>query len=558
MFVDAILDSEAKRRVVVAGPGTGKSYLFQSEVGRHEGKPLLISFLRALIEEMEEKLGAVAHVRTFHSFCKLEFLKLHAGKHPEFKFHYPALTRLIDDDLIVAGTATPAQHVGRAVELAMQARQGQEQLEQWLQLAERYHAYGHTDLVYRVLKCIEEGDEVPHYEVVIVDEFQDFSPLERGFIEHLTTKGRSLIVGDDDQALYEFKKAGPDGIRDLFSDAGCTIFSLPYCSRCTPVVVDATHALVGQAQKLGLLKGRIEKPFVCYLPDKQGDGEKYPKIIHAVCSGQSRRVPYMARYIKEQIEAIPDDEIAHSWEGAYPTALVIGPNPFRKQVYDYLKEALPNVTLKASEEPTVERIDAVKILVGDEEANLGWRIACYCWPGMNPAVKKFLSDAKLELRPLLPAEFVSLVLSLVGILRAYKEGLGVSSEELQLFEREIGLTLQDAAPDVEQSAAPEEEVVELVEDDRSKPSILCTSFPGSKGLSAAHVFIVGMNEGHVPRHDPTDVEVMNLLVGLTRTRKSCHVLSVRQFNGTWLDKSRFVDWIGDQVEELKVDRAYFG
>ena len=59
------------------------------------------------------------------------------------------------------------------------------------------------------------------------------------------------------------------------------------------------------------------------------------------------------------------------------------------------------------------------------------------------------------------------------------------------------------------------------------PTIICTTLVGAKGLSAEHVFIVGMNNG-ASLGTPgavTDDEVCKLIVGLSRTRKACHLVS---------------------------------
>ncbi len=313
-FVNGVLQSQARSRVIVAGPGTGKSHLFRSEVAKYEEQPLLISFLRSLIEEMQPALGDKALVRTFHSFCKREFLKLYAGKRPGFRFHYPLVNQLIDQDLIVTGRASASSI--REIENAMHAQRDHDHLEDWLGIAELYQAYGHTDLVYRVLKCIDDGDEVPSYPVVIVDEYQDLSPLERAFIERLADLSPTLIVGDDDQSLYDFKSAGPDGIRNLHGGGDAEVFWLPYCSRCTTVIVDAVHRLAEKAMKEGFLAGRIEKPFVCYTPDKEAESISYPKVIHAECSVQMKNAPYIAKYIEQEINKIPLAEIEHAWADA--------------------------------------------------------------------------------------------------------------------------------------------------------------------------------------------------------------------------------------------------
>jgi superfamily I DNA/RNA helicase len=68
---------------------------------------------------------------------------------------------------------------------------------------------------------------------------------------------------------------------------------------------------------------------------------------------------------------------------------------------------------------------------------------------------------------------------------------------------------------------------ELGGDETDGPSVVCTTLVGAKGLSAEHVFIVGMNNGVFPK-DPaavTDDEVCKLIVGLSRTRKVCHLIS---------------------------------
>jgi ATP-dependent DNA helicase UvrD/PcrA len=91
------------------------------------------------------------------------------------------------------------------------------------------------------------------------------------------------------------------------------------------------------------------------------------------------------------------------------------------------------------------------------------------------------------------------------------------------------------------------------------PSIICTSLISSKGLSAGYVFIVGFNDGHLPR-DPkaiTDAEVCQFLVGLSRTRKECHVVSVGRLGGDALKRSTFARWIADQTEPLTANKAYF-
>ena len=104
-----------------------------------------------------------------------------------------------------------------------------------------------------------------------------------------------LAAGDDDQALYtSLKHASPEFIRSAArAGAYAEVFELPYCSRCTDVIVTAVNDVIEAAVSLGLLAGRLEKTFGCYLPEKAADSEANPKIIHVACSTANQ--PYAGR-----------------------------------------------------------------------------------------------------------------------------------------------------------------------------------------------------------------------------------------------------------------------
>ena len=83
---------------------------------------------------------------------------------------------------------------------------------------------------------------------------------------------------------------------------------------------------------------------------------------------------------------------------------------------------------------------------------------------------------------------------------------------------------------------------------------------GSKGLQAGHVFIVGMNDQHFPYDNaaPTNEEACQLLVALTRARKSCSVVSTGRIGGSTRRRSVFIDWLGPHLAEVEyVNKAYF-
>jgi superfamily I DNA/RNA helicase len=170
--------------------------------------------------------------------------------------------------------------------------------------------------------------------------------------------------------------------------------------------------------------------------------------------------------------------------------------------------------------------DALRILKKQPESNLGWRLALEI--DKPPFFEKVLCssvDDHVPLIQLLPDEYV----------RSVQERADRWQEE----ER------REAAPPV-----PE----------HSGPTIKIVSFEGSKGLSASHVFIVGLHEGDLPRNPAAveDLEVCKLLVALTRTRKQCHILYTRRWGAYIRRPSAFLSWIRRQRKDvIRIDSRYW-
>ena len=72
-YVDVILQSEARRKVVVAGPGTGKTHLFKLAL---KGKPksLTLSFINSLVQDLSLESVRKDHcgLHSFRSMRRME------------------------------------------------------------------------------------------------------------------------------------------------------------------------------------------------------------------------------------------------------------------------------------------------------------------------------------------------------------------------------------------------------------------------------------------------------------------------------------------------------
>ncbi len=158
----------------------------------------------------------------------------------------------------------------------------------------------------------------------MIDEFQDFNLLEVAFINELSKKGDILIVGDDDQAVYDNRNASPNHLRGIYKSPDFDKFTLPFCSRCPQAIVSATNNIIDRAQKANHFKNRIPKDYECYLEDKEADSIKYPKIILANCTTAA----VIPKYVQNEIQKIDLKDIteSHTEGKEYPTVLVVGQN----------------------------------------------------------------------------------------------------------------------------------------------------------------------------------------------------------------------------------------
>ena len=391
----------------------------------------------------------------------------------------------------------------------------------YFERSDYYNAVDYDDSVYRV-QCNIRG-VAPSYELVLIDEFQDFNLMEAAVIDALADVSSIVIAGDDDQALYsELRSASWDHIRAHYEEGHYEIFELPFCMRCPEVIVGAVGDIIQTALLIKKLGGRIDKPYRYFEPVKGEDSRRFPTIDLAETSVQRTNANYLGRFIEESIAAIPEAELELAAEKFEPAALIIGSNPYRRQVEEYLIER--GLVAPDDDAGLDEREQALEILHEDPQSNLGWRI----------------------------------MLSLDGIDIARSAVSAADDQDAPLFEvipEEMRSKILEEAKAWTKGADPEDGG-----EPEKVPSVKITSFEGSKGLSAQYVFIVGLHSGELPRDSENikDIEICRLLVALTRTKKKCTVLVTRRFGEKFKQRSEFLGWVKSaRFEEKKIDADYW-
>ncbi|MFC1528516.1 UvrD-helicase domain-containing protein [Candidatus Latescibacterota bacterium] len=527
--IEAVLSSPSHKKLVISGPGTGKTTLFKQLLELAPGEPdnrIVLTFINNLKDDLEDDLGGLARVFTLHSYC-LGLLHrdpaLRGSLSPVFRC-YPGLASVIAKDWELITQSDAPQFVGE-----MRALSEDNQIPFYLARGEYYDAVDFDDTVYRAYEGLSCGGVTPEsYDLVLIDEYQDFNALEASIIDALADRSPILIAGDDDQALYsQLRDASWDHIRLLSKAGDYEVFKLPFCMRCPKVVVDAVNDILTKAEELDKLEGRIEKPYKHFPPAKGSDSAKYPKIAHVETSVQRQKVNYMGSYLAQAIAQIPENEIETAARGGYPVALVIVAQPYRDQIVSHLEGAGYVVDTRHYSDGKLNREAGISILKVDRFSNLGWRIF------LDADVPSFLKNAVVatangtnQLVDVLPDE--------------YRERVLAEVDEYETPE-EVEAEAETTAP-------------------ADVPAVKVTSFEGAKGLSAQHVYIAGLHNGELP-HDSAsikDLEICKFVVALTRTRKKCTLIRTRNFAGNWKKPSSFILWIDPaRLEFIKVDAQYW-
>lgn len=502
--IEKILVSDHKNKLVVGGPGTEKTFLFKNII---ENLPknthiLVITFINNLVDDLEKQLSKISdrdiEVRTLHSFCK-SFLLREIHKYE----YFPELPKIIEDDALLLELYFKEKDINQEF---INLNKESKEIKFYLSRSKYYNSVSHDDTVYRVFSHLDGNNEaIPQYSQVIIDEYQDFNFLESSLVELFSNKNKIIIAGDDDQALYRFKSASPKFIRKLYQNQQFRSFFLPFCRRCPLVLVEATNAFISNAKKRGLLNNRINKnkEFKCYWPDKFLDSRKYSHIFLGKFSADS----VVSKYIKERIISIIKEERIQPSEKEEPEILIVGP----PKISHYLKDVNDSLLKDNRLDQKIFKIEykkeskkfsiseGYKLIRKNEKSNLGWRVIMYRDP-VDLSLKK---DKEIICKSLKGESIIDLLPE--SYINNHKEKAdSISLEEAESLEE---------SPD-------------------KKIKIRLTTYLGAKGLSANHVFVLGLENSILPK-DPCNIyedEVCQFIVLLTRARKSLNLLVSKTFN----------------------------
>lgn len=533
--IDSILNSDSSKKVIVAGPGTGKTHLFK-EVLKDKTETLTLTFVSSLVEDLSLELYGLSDVKTLHSFARSELSRVTKSSVKIFSW----LPTVIQED----GKTLLNDKID--FDSIFHSRDDNNDHVKFYKKRKDYYGsyYGFTDVIFAIVKYYEANkDKVPNYKQVIVDEFQDFNKLEVDLIDLLAEKSPVLVAGDDDQALYTFKGASPDHIRARHGDTypDYTPFNLPFCSRSTEVIVSAVNDFINSAKAKNNLPNRVEKTYQYFVDkDKDREGELNPKIDYAQVF--AKKIPW---FIEQQL-----GEMAGQVRKSF-SVLVITPTKVQSRIIRNAlrKKGFQNISFTDKRDETgPSLLDGLRLLLEDPKSNLGWRVVAKRMlsdSDLKEIVKKTHEDSPKPFLEYLSANIKKEVKAALSTLRAVNKDKTVTEEKINALLKLIGhntLDVLQASIQTElHSLNPHTQLPGL----QGIP-INITTVERSKGLAADVVFITFFDDQYFIKNKNktviSDQDICKFLVAMTRARKKlCLVSSSTSKQPTflsWIDSSR--------------------
>ena len=257
----AVIDSESKKKAVIAGAGSGKTHtivrLIKADTERldiESDNMAAITFTRYAAGELTERLEAVGvntkhmFAGTIHGFC-LSILTDYIHK-INWEEDFVLFDQEDREDIMKYITTTmKILPRGMTIYKALEDdKYGPRLIAEYESMMQEFNAIDLKMIIDKTVELLRMPDVLKRvqeqYKAFYVDEFQD-TYQEQIDILKLINPDYITVIGDPDQAIYEWNKAKPEylvNIADTFP--GIEMFKLETNYRSTNQIVDTANRLV--------------------------------------------------------------------------------------------------------------------------------------------------------------------------------------------------------------------------------------------------------------------------------------------------------------------------
>ena len=611
--------------LVLAGAGSGKTrvithkiaYLI-GECGYKPGSIAAITFTNKAAREMQERAAKLTQgvnakgliVTTFHSLG-LRMLRedaVHAGLKPAFSILDSADALQIVSEIL---KTTDKQEIRRAAtrislwknELASPAAA--------LQSAEDDNArayariYDRYDATLRAYQAVDFDDLIrlpaelldAHADLrekwqnrlrhVLVDEYQDTNAAQYRLLQKLTgVRAAFTAVGDDDQAIYGWRGASADNLRQLRDDyPHLRVVKLEQNYRSTVRILKAANSLIANNPKLfeKRLWSELGVGDAIQVMPTRDDAHEAESVVMRLLSHKFQhrtewrdyailyRGNYQARVFEQ---ALRNEKVPYQLSG--------GQSFFdRSEIKDVI--AYLRLIANGDDDPAfIRAVTTPKRGIGAATLEKLGQVAATLHVSLFEAVFSAAAATQIGERQLAPlVEFCQFVNRFEA--RVAREPAGELLDELLkaigyeawLFDQDDERAAQTRWDNVREFAAwiakkGEEDdknllqltqtiaLITLLEgrEDEEPDAVRLSTLHAAKGLEFGHVFLVGVEENILPHRDAVDEgrleeERRLMYVGVTRARKSLTLSYCarrkRARESVSCEPSRFIAELGDDV-----------
>lgn len=627
---EAVEATEGRVRVV-AGAGSGKTrvlahrYAFLvNELGISPGNILCLTFTNKAAQEMKSRIARMVDrgsvndfICTIHSFC-VKFLRREI-----YRIGYPKNFTVLDEEdakslakqameefgvdrrkltaerFLTKVSALKGYNIDAYIQrhlLPASSPECPDELVRYIRLQLKHYALDYDDLIYFTIYILNHFEDARRYwtdklNYIMVDEVQDCSSDDWKLLNILASgHGNLFVVGDPDQAIYEWRGANPKIFID-FKAATDVILNENY--RSTPDILEIANSIISNN------RNRVPKELYTMRLN-----ERRPAYRHAASEREE------AEFIADTIEkGLKNGESARDFAILYRSS--------------FLSRGLEQVLLKRKinysvwggvrffERKEIKDVTSYLRLIASDNDDMAFsRI-------INLPARKFGNASLANLRTMAEQHKVSLMtmlrsavdtpkfnrpqfrefISLIDTLRTLSTQIPVSelTDKLLVDSRLADLYRMDEREDRLENIAElinsmkEYELSHDEDDDRlldaylqeialytnvdaanDKDKVRLMTIHQSKGLEFPTVFITGLTEGVFPNHrsirerrkDGEEEERRLMYVAVTRARKMLYLSESEGYmndNGALRYPSRFISEIPEVLLTIegKPDPALF-
>lgn len=564
--------SKTDHQLVLAGPGTGKSFTILGYIAHlinvvkvDPKSILLITFTRAATNELKQKVRReigegcdLPRVFTLHGFSLRQLMRnaarisaLPAGFSiaNDFEERY-----IIMEDIKQLIKAEKIKDVKKLFNLlsanweTLNIEKGDWEVSfdnpQFLGAWQEHRfIYGYmlrSELVYQLKKALEQEEEMKldsPIDFLIVDEYQDLNQCDLAILEYLRNHGtRIFCAGDDDQSIYGFRYAYPEGIRNFLKDVPKSEgFKLTECFRCDIKILQLALQVIGQdtrriAKKLKSMSGQPGVVTLLRFPNQFEEATKIAQTIKDLIEKKGvpdkeiivlLRSDHNRSFSKPIIEEMQKIGLRINKEADLLSAFEQNSGRYFLSLLKFFKNPSHDLALRTILELTKGLGDATFLSIYEKAKEGKMRFHEVCEKILSGEIKEITNCGKV-------IETLKSIITLREELQG-EENILTALEKLKSFIPDFSSEFATHIADIIKSKELEniEDLIEFADEilspttetpDETADGIRIMSMHQAKGLTAQAVFIVAAEEEYIPGRGDIDEERRLFYVSITRAK----------------------------------------